>query len=143
MKIIIVSLLTCSLVFPSFVGASGVPTVDVAAMIQDIKNQIVRVKEFKDKIKEARNRLQKMKDTADHYKDMVDGHFDFETILNAPLLNEHLALDDWRDIYDDVGDLSDLRDEFDLNTDDPDMAIRYDNSLHQIAVQRKILRHVS
>ena len=41
------------------------------------------------------------------------------------------------------GDLSDLRDEFDLNTDDPDMAIRYDNSLHQIAVQRKILRHVS
>jgi type IV secretion system protein VirB5 len=129
-------LLMISLPFNS-AQSSGIPTIDIAGIIQGLQESLVRVQEFKEQIKEAKGRLQQLKDTGEHYKEMVDGHFDFEAILNDPLLNEHLALDDWKDIYDDVSDLANLRDEFGMISDDPIIQAKWDKQLQSYSAQQK------
>lgn len=128
-KKLLISLCVLPLLFTQPSQASGVPTIDIAAIIQKLKDSLQRAIEFKEKIENAKERLTQAKDKLDHYKDMVDGHFDFETILNDPFLNKHLALDDWKDIYADAVDIADLRDEFNLISDNPSIQARFDKQL--------------
>jgi type IV secretion system protein VirB5 len=137
MKKFIVMLLVLSLSYNQTVSASGVPTIDIASIIQGLKDALIRAKEFKQQIKEAKNRLNEMRNSSEHYRDMVDGHFDFESILNDPTLNKYLALDDWKDIYNDTSDLSDLRDEFGMVSNNPTTQKKYDRKLQTYSAQSK------
>lgn len=136
-KIMVVSLLAIPLMFNNVARATGIPVVDVAGILQMVVDGLARAQEFEQQIKEAKNRLTELKNTADHYKDMVEGHYDFETILNDPLLNEHLALDDWKDIYNDTSNLQSLRDEFDMHSNNPAVQERYDSELQQYSAQKR------
>ena len=132
-KIILIGLL----VFPLSVSASGIPVVDVAGLLQMVTDGIARAQEFKQNMDEARNRLGEMKSTADHYKNMVDGHYNFEDILNDPYANQFMALDDWKQVYNDSSGLAELRQEFDMFSDDPQVQRRYDNRLRMYNAQNK------
>jgi len=136
-KLFIIALLVLPMTLSQPVNASGVPTIDIAAIIQSLKDALVRAKEFKQQINEAKNRLNEMKNTADHYKDMVEGHFDFEDILNDPNLNKELALDDWKDIYNDTTDLANMRDEFGMVSSDPKIQKMFDKKLQAYRAQTK------
>lgn len=133
-------LLMFFLIFPLGVTASGIPVVDVAGLTQMITDGLARAKEFKQNMEEARNRLNEMKSSADHYKKMVDGHFNFEDVLNDPYANQFMALDDWKQIYNDSTGLAELREEFGLYSDDPNVQRRYDNKLKQYNAQTKFYK---
>jgi type IV secretion system protein VirB5 len=134
-KIFIILLLITPLAVQN-IGASGIPTIDIVSMIQGLKDALVQAKQFKDQISEARNRLNRLKETGKHYKDMVDGHFDWESLLNDPTLNKHLALGNWKKIYDGIGDINNLRDEFHMQSDDPRIQSKWDKQLKAYKVQR-------
>lgn len=126
-KVIISALVTASL----SVNAAGIPVVDVAGLAQMVKDTALRAHEFKQTIGEAKSRLNHMKADLNHYKKMVDGHFDFEKVINDPFLNDFMAMDNWQQIYDSVGDVSSLREEFGLKSDDPAIQSRFDQELKQ------------
>ncbi|WP_394142880.1 type IV secretion system protein [Vibrio chagasii] len=133
-------LLTICLVFPFGVTASGIPVVDIAGLTQMITDGLARAQEFKQNMEEARNRLSEMQSTADHYKKMVDGHFNFEDVLNDPYANDFMALDDWKQIYNDSTGLAELRQEFGMYSDDPVVQRQYDNKLRQYNAQTKFYK---
>ena len=133
-------LLTICLVFPFGVTASGIPVVDIAGLTQMITDGLARAQEFKQNMEEARNRLSEMQSTADHYKKMVDGHFNFEDVLNDPYANDFMALDDWKQIYNDSTGLVELRQEFGMYSDDPVVQRQYDNKLRQYNAQTKFYK---
>ncbi len=105
-----------------------------------ITDGLARAKEFKQNMDEARNRLNEMKSSADHYKKMVDGHFNFEDVLNDPYANQFMALDDWKQIYNDSAGLAELRQEFGMYSDDPVVQRQYDNKLRQYNAQTKFYK---
>lgn len=106
------------------VNASGIPTIDIANIVHRGQQSIIRAQEFSEKIAQARERL-------NHYKEMVEGHFDYENIVVDPLINEHLRHPDWKQIYDDDSNIDDLRDEFEMHSDDPDVQEKYDRELKE------------
>lgn len=133
-------LLVFCLMLPQVVTAAGIPVVDVAGLTQMITDGLTRAKEFKQNMDEARNRLNEMKATSDHYKKMVDGHFNFEDILNDPYANQFMALEDWKQIYNDATGLAELRHEFGMFSDDPVVQRQYDNKLRQYNAQTKFYK---
>lgn len=138
-KLILATLIAAPLTLQP-VHATGIPVVDVAGILQMVTDGLMRAQEFREQILEARNRLGQLKDDAEFYKDMVDGHFDFERILNDPTLNQYLALDDWKQIYNDVDNIASLRDEFNMHSDNPTIQKRYDSELKQYAAQERFYK---
>lgn len=130
-------ILAMSLAFPLSVSAAGIPTIDVAAIAQMIADGLEQATRFKQEMDAATGRFNEMRSQGEHYKDMVEGHYNFEDVLNDPLLNEFIALDDWKSIYDDVSELNDLRNEFNMFSNDPMVQRRYDNKLRQYNIQNK------
>ncbi|ANQ23822.1 conjugal transfer protein TrbJ [Vibrio natriegens] len=120
--------------------ASGIPVVDVAGITQMVVDSAQRAQEFTQSINEARNRLNQLKNQAEHYKSMVEGHYGFEEILSDPNLNDVIDLSTYNDLYDAIGDISDLRSELDLYSDDPVIQRRYDMQLKQLRFQEMLYK---
>ncbi|WP_085344650.1 type IV secretion system protein [Vibrio sp. ArtGut-C1] len=118
--------------------ASGIPVVDVAGIAQMITDSATRAQEFSQSISEARNRLNQLKSQAQHYKSMVEGHYGFEEILSDPNLNDAIDLSAYSDLYDAIDDVSDLREEFGLYSDNPVTQRRYDMQLKQLKFQETL-----
>lgn len=118
--------------------ATGIPVVDVAGIAQMITDSATRAQEFSQSISEARNRLNQLKSQAQHYKSMVEGHYGFEEILSAPNLNDVIDLSAYSDLYDAIDDVSDLREEFGLYSDNPVTQRRYDMQLKQLKFQETL-----
>jgi len=118
--------------------ASGIPVVDVAGIAQMITDSATRAQEFSQSISEARNRLNQLKSQAQHYKSMVEGHYGFEEILSDPNLNDAIDLSAYSDLYDAIDDVSDLREEFGLYSDNPVIQRRYDMQLKQLKFQETL-----
>lgn len=133
-----ISAATLFFVFSLKSFAAGIPVVDVAGLAQMVQDGLVRAQEFQKTIGEARNRLNQMKQTAQHYKSMVEGHYSFETIINDPNLNQFFELDGVKDIYDSVGDIASMRDEYGLYSDNPSVQRRYDSQLKTLRFQEEL-----
>ncbi|EOV0110334.1 type IV secretion system protein [Vibrio parahaemolyticus] len=130
--------LSIALAFTVPANASGIPVVDVASVTQMVTDSVTRAKEFTQSITEARNRLNQMRNQAEHYKSMVEGHYGFEKILSDPNFNDVVDLSDYSDLYDSIEDVSDLREEFGLYSDNPITQRRYDMQLKQLKFQETI-----
>ncbi len=131
----IASILTVSVIDDTH--ATGIPVVDVASILQMITDGLQEAQQFAQNIQEAQNRLNELKSQGEHYKDMVEGHYNFEDLINDPNINQFMDLSDWKEIYDDTSDLAALRDEFDLHSDNPALQRRYDRKLKQLSTQKK------
>ncbi|MGR5113053.1 type IV secretion system protein [Vibrio jasicida] len=118
--------------------ASGILVFDATSTMQMVIDSAQRAKEFAQSINEARNRLNQLKNQAEHYKSMVEGHYGFEEILSDPNLNDVIDLSAYSDLYDAVDDISDLRSEFGLYSDDPVIQRRYDMQLKQLRFQEML-----
>ncbi len=108
-----------------------------------VVDSATRAQEFTQSITEARNRLNQLKSQAEHYKRMVEGHYGFEEILSDPNLNSIIDLSAYRDLYDAIDDISDLRDEFGLHSNDPGIQRRYDMQLKQYKFQEMLYKRSS
>ena len=109
-------LLLIALIFPFSVSATGIPVVDVASLTQMVTDNLAKAKQWGleaqqwakqngmdiDQYKEALKQGKDIYEQGEHYKKMVDGHFNFEDVLNDPLANEFYDLEEWRDVYDEL-----------------------------------------
>ena len=127
--------LVIALLLPFGAFATGIPTIDIASITEMIKEASTEAKNFATDMSEARKRLSEMKSQGEYYKKMVDGHWNYEKILNDPNLNHFFALDDWKDIYNNVHNIDELRDEFDMHSDNPEIQSAYDQHLKMYAAQ--------
>lgn len=132
---VITSALTVSLVNDTH--ASGIPVVDVASIIQTVTEGLREAQEFATQIQEARSRLNELKAQGEHYKDMVEGHYNFEDLINDPNVNQFMDLNEWKDIYNDTSNLANLRDEFGMHSDNPAIQKRMDRKLQQLNAQQQ------
>lgn len=132
-----IAIFTCLLSLLSPAAHAIIPVTDVASIARITAEGAARVKEFKQTIDNARQQFGELKAQGKYYSDMVEGHFDFEDVLNDPNLNQFIALDDWKAIYNNVEDIASLRDEFDLKSDDPAVQHRYDQKLRQYKMQEQ------
>lgn len=131
--------ITISTMLSSQVYATGIPVVDVASLTQMVVDGVTRAQEFSESLNEAKNRLNQAKSTATHYKSMVEGHYNYEEILNDPNLNAFVDLTNFQDLYDSIDDVSGLRDEFGMHSDDPVIQRRYDLKLKEYKFQENLL----
>jgi type IV secretion system protein VirB5 len=123
--------LTISLAVPTTqVNASGFPTVDILASIQRGLEYVEQAARFKKEIEAWKNEINEMKRQGDHYKSMVEGHFDFEDILNDPYVSAFMQRENWED-----GDISEMRNQYGMKSDNPQLQRNYDNILRQQKIQ--------
>lgn len=121
---------------------AGIPVIDVASIAETIKNAAVQAKNFKDQMQEARGRLAELKHQVQGLKDIkesTEGNYGdlFGDLLNDPTLSSMFALDDWRSIYNDLGVVEDLRDEFNMWSDNPATQQRFDSALKVYSFKQK------
>ena len=120
-----------------FANATGIPTIDIASIAQLIENAKATAKQFDDSMHAATNRLNEMQSQGQYYKDMVDGHYSYEDILHDSELDRLLDQANWEDTYNEVN-VSSLRDQFDMHSDDPQTQKRYDDQLKTYGLQEKL-----
>jgi len=123
--------LTISLTVPTAqVNASGFPTVDILASVQRGLEYVEQAARFKKEIDAWKNQINETKSQGEHYKSMVEGHFDFEDILNDPYVSAFMQRENWND-----GDISDMRNQYGMKSDNPQLQRNYDNILRQQKMQ--------
>jgi type IV secretion system protein VirB5 len=120
--------------------STGIPVVDVAGLTQMVLDNTTRASEFAETITEARNRLSQLKDQANHYKSMVEGHYHFEDTLTDRKTSRLFELHGYRDLYDTIDDVADLRNEYGLHSDDPVTQRHYDMELKQLRLQETLYK---
>jgi type IV secretion system protein VirB5 len=112
-------------------NASGIPTVDVASIAQQVMNATQQAQQALDQLNQTKAAIQQAKDQYDHYKNLVTGNNQLGNFLNDPLLNNVLPVKDWNDIYSDTKNLSDLRSRYGLTSSDPKVQQAFDQLLQQ------------
>lgn len=126
------SILTAVLSFSSlFSHASGIPTVDVANIAQQVMNATQQAQQALDQLNQTKAAIQQAKNQYDHYKNLVTGNNQLGNFLNDPLLNKVLPVKDWNDIYSDSKNLTDLRSRYGLTSSDPKVQAAFDKLLQQ------------
>ncbi|GIU48872.1 hypothetical protein TUM4438_31230 [Shewanella sairae] len=130
-------MLAICIAIPFNANAAGIPTIDIAAIAQMIQDGIAQVQRFKEQMDGAKNHLNATKDQSDFYKLMNNDYWDVTSVLSDPEVAEFLALNDWKEVYETIEDIDDLRNEFDMNDDDPKIQERYDKVLKNFAFLKK------
>ena len=126
------SILTAVLSFsPLLSHASGIPTVDVASIAQQVMNATQQAQQALDQLNQTKAAIQQAKNQYDHYKSLVTGNNQLGNFLNDPLLNNVLPVNDWSDIYSDTKNLTDLRSRYGLTSSDPKVQAAFDKLLQQ------------
>jgi len=126
------SILTAILSFsPLLSHASGIPTVDVASIAQQVMNATQQAQQALDQLNQTKAAIQQAKNQYDHYKNLVTGNNQLGNFLNDPLLNNVLPVKDWNDIYSDTKNLTDLRSRYGLTSSDPKVQAAFDKLLQQ------------
>ncbi|MGK7287859.1 type IV secretion system protein [Buttiauxella agrestis] len=105
---------------PLLSQASGIPTVDVASIAQQVMNATQQAQQALDQLNQTKAAIQQAKNQYDHYKNLVTGNNQLGNFLNDPLLNNVLPVKDWSDIYSDSKNLTDLRSRYGLTSSDPE-----------------------
>ena len=137
------------LAFPLVGNATGIPVVDVAGLTQMVTDNIATAKQWGleaqqwatqngidlDKYAESIKQGKELVDQGKHYKEMVDGHFNFEDILNDPLANQFVDLEQWTDVYGELNEINKLREKVRHQKADWEKRMgNYDSSLQKLAL---------
>lgn len=116
------------------VVASGVPTVDVAALTQMVLNAQQQAREALAQLDKAKEAISQAKSQYDHYKGIVQGNDKLGEFLNDPYVNQLLPGKEWQDIYSQAKDLPQLRQRYGLTSSDPQVQAAFDKLLSQADV---------
>lgn len=137
----ILTIVISGLIF-SYNANANIPVLDITSLTEFIKQAAVQARQFKDQMQEARNRLTELKTQVQGIKDIKSissGNYDdlFSALLNDPTLSKAFALDDWKSIYNDLGSINELRDEFEMWSDNPEVQKKYDDQLRLYSLKQK------
>lgn len=111
------------------VQASGIPTLDVATIAQLTKNALEQAQQAADALNAAKEEIDQARRQFEDHKSMITGNDRLGDFLNNPELQKVLPLSDWADIYASVKDIGDLRERYNLRSDDQNVQARFDQML--------------
>ncbi|MCY1271827.1 P-type DNA transfer protein VirB5 [compost metagenome] len=109
--------------------ASGIPTVDVAALAQMVLDAKEQAQQALDALNTAKAGIEQTRQQYEHYKSIVTGNDKLGEFLNNPELNRILPLGGWEEMYDNVKDIDDLRDRYGLVSKNKDVQTKFDQLL--------------
>lgn len=127
------------LILSSSSFATGIPVIDVAGIAQMIKEATIQAEQFKQQYDNMKNQLDTAKATADHYKKMVEGHWNIAQLLNDPAIMNALPVN-WKDIYSSASNLSSLREQYNLKSNNPVIQKQYDNELIGLSLAESLYK---
>lgn len=119
-------------------SASGIPTVDAATLAQSVLNGLEAAQQAKDQMQAYADQMNQAKDLFEQNKDMISGNWKLGDFLDSQLMNNILP-SDWEKIYNNIEDLTNLREKFGLTSDDPSVQKQYDKLLAGYDVMNKSL----
>lgn len=136
MKRLITIFLSIGLVISFKSYSSGIPTVDVAAIAQNIQNALQQAQQameqlnaLNDQIKEAKSINEKLKKEADEQLRRFEGNWGLANIFNDPTISSYLEIDDWKNVMDDSKNLESLREKYGLKTESENFQRNMDSLL--------------
>ncbi|ENE6639022.1 conjugal transfer protein [Salmonella enterica] len=118
------------------VSASGIPTVDAANLAQVVLNGLEAAQHAKDQMNAYTDMMSQAQNQFEQNKDLISGNWKLGDFLDSQLMNSILP-NDWENIYNNVTDLTNLRDKFGLKSDDPVIQKQYDKLLAGYDVMNK------
>lgn len=137
-KILLIASFFIATAAPTVTFASGIPTVDVASILQMAENAQEQAKEALAQLDQAKAAIAQAKGQYEHYKSMVQGNSDLADFLNDPGLNSIIPTGDWLSIYNDATDMSSLRSKYGLTSTVPEVQAQFDKLLAQVGVLEKM-----
>lgn len=112
---------------PSY--ATGIPTADVAAVLELKMNAMAQVTQAADALKQAKDGIDQARQQYENYKSIITGNDKLGDFLNNPALNKVLPMGDWADLYSSVQDIASLRDRYGLKSDNSSVQQQFDKVL--------------
>lgn len=109
--------------------SAGIPTVDAPTLGQLVVNAQEAATQAKTALDTAKDGIEQVRTQFEAHKSMITGNSNLGDFLNNPALNKMLPLADWSEVYDSVRDLSQLRERYGLNSDDPSIQKKFDKYL--------------
>jgi type IV secretion system protein VirB5 len=133
----LIFVLQVGLLSSPFAQATGIPTVDVASILQLAMNAKDQAQQALEQLNTAKDAIQQAKSQYQHYQSIMEGNNKLGDFLNDPLLNQVLPTKDWSDIYHSAQDITDLRQRYGLTSSNPNVQAAFDKLLSQAGVLEK------
>ncbi|WP_271408117.1 P-type DNA transfer protein VirB5 [Pseudomonas sp. Q1-7] len=111
------------------IQASGIPTIDVASIAQMVLDAQAQAQQALDALNTAKTGIAQAKAQYEHYKSIATGNDQLGAFLDDPALNRLLPMGDWSEMYDNVKDITGLRNKYGLISTDRDVQRRFDQLL--------------
>ncbi|ENG8827714.1 type IV secretion system protein [Salmonella enterica] len=135
MKRFLVGILLTGSVYSLPAGASGIPVVDAASIAQMVQDGIETAKQAADQLNQLKEQYNQAIAAAEAERQRFEGNWNLGNILNDPTLTSYLP-DNWSDIY--SGDVSGLREQYQLKSSNPDVQKRYDSLLNNLNSMQEV-----
>lgn len=111
------------------VNAIGIPTLDAATGIILTSNALAQAQQALDALNQAKEGIEQARAQYENYKGLISGNSDMGDFLDNPTLNKIMPLSEWGDVYSDAKDLPNLRNRYNLQSDNPDVQKQFDKLL--------------
>lgn len=111
------------------VYATGIPTVDIAALMTMATNAAAQAQQALDALNTAKSGIEQAKSQYDDYTGLVSGNSGMGSFLNNPELNKIMPLSAWSNVYSQAKNLPDLRQRYGLQSADSNVQAEFDKLL--------------
>lgn len=130
-------ILVSGLMIGSSAFATGIPVVDVASITQSVAEAAQRAADALNQLNAARQQINEVKNAAQAEKARFEGNSNLSSVLSDPTISSYLPSDDWEKVYTNrSSELSGLRAEYGLKSDDTTKQKVYDELLTNISVMQ-------
>lgn len=119
------------------VNAVGVPTMDLTTVGVLNINALAQAQQALDALKQAKEGIEQAREQYENYKGLISGNANYGDFLDNPTLNKIMPLGEWEDVYNDAKDLPDLRERYNLRSDDPVIQKQFDKLLAATGILEK------
>lgn len=114
---------------PAVNAVVGIPTLDAATGIILTTNALAQAQQALDALNQAKEGIEQARAQYENYKGLISGNSDMGDFLDNPTLNKIMPLSEWGDVYSDAKDLPNLRNRYNLQSDNPDVQKQFDKLL--------------
>ncbi|OAT35733.1 VirB5 family type IV secretion complex minor pilin [Hafnia paralvei ATCC 29927] len=122
--------IACYFTAPLIANATGIPVFDAGSIMQMVQNATETAQQAADQLNQLKDQYNQAVAAAEAEKARFEGNWSLGDILNDPTLTSYLP-DNWTDIYS-SGDVSGLRDQYQLKSSNPEVQEQYDSLLSNL-----------
>lgn len=112
--------------------AAGIPTFDGATGIILTNNALEQAQQAMDALKQAKEGIEEARAQYEAYKGMISGNSNYGDFLDSPELNKIFPMTAWGDLYSDAKRLPELRERYQLYSNDSRVQRDFDKMLASV-----------